>query len=353
MIVSTLPELIEHKEEINLPSLYQTYLLQEIRRQKILKHRALLLSDQVRLNLLQSLAVDLYAGTISEISFQETLHLIETTLQVPRQEAEYYAREFLTTSFLVRKRDSYFFSHKSILEYLVAQHIAGELQTVMPDVFARVPLHPVVVDFLIELKPDTKTLWKWMGLSKNPTGTDSPYLGGNAATVLCKLSHTALRDADLSGCNLTKADLSDTDLRGATFDSTVLQDIKMERARFRKEDLSKALISDVVITFCFKFSKEESADLNKFFNKYRFSRGSTVQLTDLYDPSGTLKLLTMKVKNLAEAEVARHDLMTYLLKPIALYYDEYVDLVGPEVFQRLENTLASSLRFTVRGTAKR
>ena len=50
MIVKTLPQLISSGKRINRPNLYETYLKGEIKRQKILKQRTLLLSDIVRVS---------------------------------------------------------------------------------------------------------------------------------------------------------------------------------------------------------------------------------------------------------------------------------------------------------------
>ena len=54
MIVKTLPRLISSGDTINLPNLYKNYLIGEMKRQKILKKRSFLLSDNDRFQLLET-----------------------------------------------------------------------------------------------------------------------------------------------------------------------------------------------------------------------------------------------------------------------------------------------------------
>ncbi len=167
MIVKTLPKLIEGNTVINLPNLYKTYLSEEIKRQKILKKRTFLLTEEARFTLLQGLAVDIYSTVISSITFVDAINRIEQTIKPPKQEVEAYTREFLTNSFLIRKGNAYNFSHKSILEYLVATKLSEEIKSNSPIIFGNLPLQSVIVDFLKELEPDTTTLINWINDTKN------------------------------------------------------------------------------------------------------------------------------------------------------------------------------------------
>ena len=77
MIVKTLPRLISSGEPINLPNLYKNYLLGEMKRQKILKKRSFLLTDDDRLNLLQDLALDIYQSPNQSLTFTEAQKRLE------------------------------------------------------------------------------------------------------------------------------------------------------------------------------------------------------------------------------------------------------------------------------------
>jgi hypothetical protein len=249
MIVKTLPRLIASNTIINLPNLYESYLTGEIKRQKILKRRSFLLDEKTRLQLLEKLAVSLYLSSINEITFADALDNVETTVRPPKQELEAYTRDFLTNSFLIRRGDTYHFSHKSIAEYLVATRLSEEIQNNKPETFGRVRIQPVIVDFLKELKPDEKILFRWIKASRSKKKISSPYLGGNAATLLISLSTTSLAGKDLTATNLTGASLYHADLKGTQLKNTVLKDVRLEWAKFHRKDIERAKLRDVSVIF--------------------------------------------------------------------------------------------------------
>ena len=227
MIVKTLPKLIASGKPVNRPNLYETYLLGEIRRQKILKRRALLLTDVARFSLLQHLSLDLYTGEIENISFADATAHMEQLIKPPKAELEAYTRDFLTCSFLMRKRDAYYFSHKSIMEYLIAKSLSQEIVGNSPDVFCQQCLENAVATFLAEMAPDRNMLFDWIMSTKSGPNRDAPYLGGNAATLLCILDKNALKRRNLSGTSLNGAvldyaDLRETNLQGATLNNVTL-----------------------------------------------------------------------------------------------------------------------------------
>lgn len=92
MIAKTLPQLIASGKPINRPNLYETYLMGEIKRQKILKKRKLLLSEPARFSLLQHLALDFFVGDLSAITFTDALKHIEEIVNPPSSEIEAYTR---------------------------------------------------------------------------------------------------------------------------------------------------------------------------------------------------------------------------------------------------------------------
>lgn len=245
MIVKTLPQLIASGESINRPNLYETYLIGEIKRQRILKHRTFLLSEDSRMSLLQNLALDFYVGEISAITFTDGLKHVEKIVKPPKNELEAYTRDFLTCSFLIRKGDEYQFSHRSIMEYLIAKGLLKEIEMNAPNSFNHQRLEPVVGGFLSELNPNKDTLWNWIESTKSETKEEILYIGGNAATLLCMLDKNALSRKDLSKAALTGADLNSADLRGANLCGTVMKNVNLAGAKFFKHNIESSIINNI------------------------------------------------------------------------------------------------------------
>lgn len=248
MVVRTLPQLITTGKPINRANVYEIYLLGEMRRQKVMKKRSLLVSHKARFSLLQHLAKDFCHGDISSITFDDALKYVDESLKPPGNELEAYTRDFLTCSFLVRKGDKYRFSHTSIMEYLVAKAFMDDITRDKPEGFARQPLSSVVAEFLAELSPDTGVLWESIELTKRDHSERIKYLGGNSATVLCRLDATALAGKNLSGTNLSGADLSFADLRDANLEGTVMREVNLMHAKFLRKDLKNAELSDFTVS---------------------------------------------------------------------------------------------------------
>lgn len=247
MIVKTLPVLIANKTPINRPNLYRTYLVGEIKRQRIQKRRTLLIIEEDRLSLLQEMALLVYNGDIPSINFADARRLVEEKINPPKYELEAHTRDFLTNSFLIRQGDEYHFSHKSIMEYLVAVQFNKEISTNDPRSFGTSPLQPVIVEFLKEFEPNKDTLLKWIGKTKRSPLQAGVYWGGNAATLLCALSPNALAGKNLSDTKLVGANLRFANLRGARLKGTLIGDSKLEAARFSKEQMAEATLSDLSV----------------------------------------------------------------------------------------------------------
>lgn len=257
MIVKTLPVLIASNLPINRPNLYATYLDGEIKRQRIQKRRTLLIGREDRLSLLRQMAASVYSGDISVINFADARNLIEEKINPPKYELEAHTRDFLTNSFLTRKGDEYHFSHKSIMEYLVAAQFNEEIKANAPGAFGKSQLQPVIVDFLKEFEPSTKTLFKWIDKTREESGGKETFLGGNAATLLCAMSKDSLAGKDLSGANLKGADLSLANLCGTILKDTLLKGVNLEAARFSKEQLFETVFTNTSLLFLCASSKEE------------------------------------------------------------------------------------------------
>ena len=248
MIVKTLPRLIASGETINLLNLYKSYLIGEMKRQKVLKKRSFLLTDEDRFGLLQELAVHIYGSSTQFITFIDAQNLVEKYVSPPKQELEAHTRDFLANSFLIRKDDEYRLSHKSILEYLVAMRLNKEIESDEPKIFSQYLLQREILDFLRELQLDTAKLIRWIQTSK---GDDLPsiYLSTNAATLLLRHSSDSLAGCDLSGRRLWVVDFSNANLRGCNLKGALLGNCDLSGAQFYKRDIKSARFRDTRFLF--------------------------------------------------------------------------------------------------------
>lgn len=260
MIVKTLPKLIVSGESIDRPNLYETYLRGEIKRQRILKHRTFLLTEDSRMTLLQNLALDFYVGEIPAITFTDGLKHVEKIIDPPKNELEAYTRDFLTCSFLIRKGDEYQFSHRSIMEYLIAKGLLSEIETNTPSFFKRQRLEPVVAGFIIELNPNIDALLTWIESTKSEVNEDLDYLGGNSATLICMLDRNAFAGKDLSRAVIIGANLFSVDLRGTNLSRTVIKNADLTNAQFFRKNLESAKVSNLDVSIYFFGTMDENKD---------------------------------------------------------------------------------------------
>ena len=296
MIVKTLPQLIASGESINRPNLYEIYLKGEIRRQSISKRRTFLLSEDSRISLLQNLALDFYVGEIPAITFTDGLKHVEKIVNPPKNELEAYTRDFLTCSFLIRKGDEYQFSHRSIMEYLIAKGLLNEIETNAPNYFNRQQLEPVVAGFVIELNPNVGTLWTWIESTKSEVNEDLDYLGGNSATLIGMLDQNAFAGKDLSRAVLIGANLISVDLRGTNLSGSVMKNVNLINAQFFRKDLESARVSNINVSIHFFGTIDEIIDeLSNLMRKV------SIQYMELKNinvhSAGYQKLFSEKYKN--------------------------------------------------------
>jgi hypothetical protein len=235
MIIKTLPKLISQKANIDRPTLYKTYLEGEIQRQSIEKRRGLLIKRHDRFRMMQVLALYLYIQNAPGLSADLVQILVyDEFTPKQREELEAHTRDFLTCSFLIRRSDTYDFSHRSFIEYLSATALLQEIQKDAPADFGKRLLTTEVVDFLKELKPRAATLLKWIEATAYRGFESVKYLGSNAATVLARMGY------DLSG-----KDFSGTVLRGADLTRS-----RLSESTFKKADLSFCDLTDAFVNNC-------------------------------------------------------------------------------------------------------
>ncbi|WP_279340462.1 TIR domain-containing protein [Sphaerisporangium perillae] len=153
-----------------------------------------------------------------------------------------------TGSLLVRTDEGLFgFIHSSVMEWLVACHIARTLG----EQLAQRPLSALIVDFLCDLA-DTGRLQAWAGRTlADPAADDTAR--ANAIKITTRLrtpARTDLRGArlhgedlsyrDFAGVDLTGADLTDAQLVGTNLTRAILRDARLNGARLDQAVLAGA-----------------------------------------------------------------------------------------------------------------
>jgi hypothetical protein len=343
MIVKTLPILIASDTPINLPNLYRTYLINEIKRQKVLKRRQLLIREEDRLSLLQLLAADIYIHKIPAITFESARNYVEQKLNPPKHELEAHTRDFLTNSFLIRRGDEYHFSHKSILEYLVAAQLNEEIKSGIPYIFIHDQIESAILNFMKEFELDSETFWQWLNLTRDKAHGKWTCLGGNAATLLCALSQDALAGKDLSGTDLTGADLSEADLRGTNLERTYLNNVALSGAKYYREALISADISIIHITIYFVTERDKDTVTKGWKERDLLSNWRAVKSTaeQLFSSHGfyasvvvglrddlVLGQAWLRVEGAQGLREQEHLLANKPDIPSAIYYDQYEKLLA-------------------------
>jgi hypothetical protein len=320
MIVKTLPRLISSGEAINLPNLYKSYLLGEMKRQKVLKKRSFLLSDDDRLQLLQDLAVDIYQLPSQSLTFTEAQKRIERDLKPPKHELEAHTRDFLTNSFLIRRGDEYRLSHKSILEYLVAMRLNKEIESDHPDIFGTFRIDSEVQNFLKKLEPNTETLFRWILLTKSGVRRRIK-LGVNAASLLNRISPDYFAGKDLSDTSLAGVDFRHADLRGTKLKNTRLNGADLKSARFFRKDIVDARIDNADISFYVLKRGQKLKHPESFFRKV--VKIVPHEALAVYRPSSfrddLVWEMTLAVQDIQHLEVSRQKLSTALSTKVAIY----------------------------------
>jgi len=248
MIVKTLPQLIASGQAVNRPNLYHTYLIGELKRQKVVKQRVLLMAESTRLEVLERLAAKFYQEDEASITFSEALAQLKIAVRPPSSELEAHARDFLNCSFLIRDGDKFRFSHRSIMQYLVAKALFREIASNRPMVFQKAKLDWVIAGFIAEMEPQTETLWEWIEQTKTERGIHPTYMGGNAVTLLCLRDRSISIERDLSGTDLTGAQFESADLTRTTLKGALLKNVDLHSARVEEAELRTAEIGDAVFS---------------------------------------------------------------------------------------------------------
>jgi len=243
LITKYLPQLISKEEEIKASSLYLTTIQEELKRR--LKIGETIIRRDDRLTLMKLLAVWMYIQQTSSLHYEripEVLNLSAHFDLRTRLDIEYHLHDFLTCSFLGRDNwGKYHFSHKSFMEFLVAWKFADDIKRNLHYEFAQRAITFEVVQFIKDFEIDKNRLYEWISSAKKGLLSGTPYLGGNAVTVLNELGEDFSRKAfDFSETVLDRADFEGQDLTQLNFKETSLEDANLSDTTLRDSDFSFA-----------------------------------------------------------------------------------------------------------------
>jgi hypothetical protein len=151
----------------------------------------------------------------------------------------------------VRNEDgSYRFVHRSVMEWLVADEMAGQLRGTGSSEHLDVrSMSPLMLDFLCDLA-GRETVLRWAATTLSAPDS-TPVDAKNALAACIRLGGELpadLRGADLSDQDLTGRNLSGRDLRGADLGGMRLIGTRLAGADLRGADLSGAQLINADLT---------------------------------------------------------------------------------------------------------
>ncbi|GLZ03711.1 hypothetical protein Acsp03_11780 [Actinomadura sp. NBRC 104412] len=200
-----------------------------------------------------TLALRLWEGNEEFLQLSELADVAGTLsdLAEGRLSSEQVTHAVGAGSLLVRTAEGMFgFIHGSVMEWLVARHIAMEFEGGgTPAALSRRALSQLTVDFLCDLA-DTRACQDWVaGVLADPGAADAAR--ANAIKITTRLrtpARTDLRGARLQGEDLSYRDLQEVDLTGADLTDAHLVGANLSRAVLRDASLAGARLDEARLT---------------------------------------------------------------------------------------------------------
>ncbi|MFG2013584.1 WD40 domain-containing protein [Actinomadura geliboluensis] len=203
-----------------------------------------------------TLALRLWEGNEQFLSLAELADVADalTGLAGGRMSPHQVTHAVGAGSLLVRTDDGLFgFIHASVMEWLVARHIAAEFAAgaagTAPAALGRRAMTQLTVDFLCDLA-DPRACQEWAaGVLADPGAGD--IARANAIRVTTRLrtpARTDLRGARLQGEDLSYRDLQEVDLTGADLTDAQLVGANLSRAVLRGASLAGARLDEARLT---------------------------------------------------------------------------------------------------------
>ena len=215
IMVKHLETLLKRCKALNRPlqatDLYQLFIEEELRRkEEDLIQRNWLIQGKDRLEILESVALWMFREDVLHFDVNEIGEALDFQQYFnARTKAEYenFLHEFLTFTFL-KPQDvalgTFRISHKSFMEYLVAQAFVKALGTdKAAEVWGRGKnqLTLEIDKLIVELNPNKEYLLELVLQAKNLL-SNRWLQGSNAANILLQIDRNALAGKDLTDCQL-------------------------------------------------------------------------------------------------------------------------------------------------------
>ncbi|MBI3681727.1 MAG: pentapeptide repeat-containing protein, partial [Acidobacteria bacterium] len=235
MIVQSAPQLAKAGGDVKVAHLYQVFTEEWMRRQDW----RLRLTREGRTALVEELAVKLWEAGSTRLHYRELAPVLAGLLKEKiktLEDLEIAEQEVRSASFLTRDAEgNYGFSHRSFLEFFLAQRTARTLDFRLPR------LTPPVIAFLRDLCPAEKLEPAVRNVLASPY---TPLSSENALWIAramdLKVENAQLAGAQLAGAVLTGAWLKGVDFGNANLAGVDLSKAILAEARFAEADLTEA-----------------------------------------------------------------------------------------------------------------
>lgn len=240
MAVETLPDL-EGRERVSITDLYRSYTNKWI--EEVGKERSFL-SSAARRQFMRALAWRMFENEDQPVHFSEIPDLVRDHYGLQsKPDVDHYEHDIRTQSYLIRDAEGYyFFAHRSLGEYFVAETLHAEILADRPRLFGEHAIPPVVVGFLRDLELGPDTLFGW--LERIDREHQPPFLAGNVLTLLHVRGYD-LRNRDFSGLEIRQADLATADLTGSRFVGSRVDGVSIGDADLTGTDFSRAYLPNL------------------------------------------------------------------------------------------------------------
>ena len=261
IILKTLGQLLDSYSNIDASLLYKQYTDFWIEHEDWRS----IMTPKGKRHFMEDLAINLFESGKSSIHFKKLMQPIRRYFkkipQFDRQRDAYYY-DTITCSFLNRDDSgNYSFSHKSFMEFFVANKYASEILNEQINHYGKHILSKEILEFLImilkwQIREDLKLqnkdgmkelhlILEKLVLKTREANTTNKFTGSTAITILkqldvtmqnkdlsgCRLERSNISHMSLAGCNLRSVDFTDSDLSGCDFSNAHLENANLSKCK--------------------------------------------------------------------------------------------------------------------------
>ncbi len=243
LIVKYLPQLIEKDVSISASTLYLTTIEEELNRRLRIGKTVIQRTDRIKL--MKLLAMWMYNNDHLSVFYEDIpdlLNLKQNFELKTATEIEYHLSDFLTCSFLSRDvSGNYQFSHKSFVDFLVANYFVDDIAKDNQSNFRVKPVTFEVIQFIKNFNVNVNRLYDWILYTKGKSFQEVTYIGGNSVSLLNALGEQFKdKSIDFSNSILNNANFSGQDLSELKFRGALLINANLNNTTLRNTDFSRA-----------------------------------------------------------------------------------------------------------------